>query len=175
MRQNILAGLAALTLIAGSAFAQSQASQSANRMTTADHFMTSAAEGGMAEVEMGRAAVQNASDPKVKQFGQRMIDDHTKANDELKQIASRKNVTLPTSPNAKQKATLDRLSKLQGAAFDRAYMDDMVKDHKEDVAEFQRAANSESDPDVKAFAAKTLPTLQDHLRMAQEIQGQIKK
>jgi putative membrane protein len=173
MRQNMLAGLAAVALITGCAHAQS--SQSANRTATADRFMTSAAEGGMAEVEMGRIAVQNASDEKVKQFGQRMVDDHTKANDELKEIAARKNVTLPDGPNASQKATRDRLSKLHGAAFDRAYMQDMVKDHKEDVAEFQRASNRETDPDVKAFASKTLPTLQDHLKMAQETEGGLKK
>ena len=171
MRQNMLAGLAAAALIGGTALAQN----SANRMTTADHFMTNAAEGGIAEVELGRVAVQNASDPKVKQFGQRMVDDHTKVDDELKDIAARKNVTLPTRPDAKQQATLDRLSKLHGAEFDRAYMQDMVKDHKEDVAEFQRASNSESDSDVKAWAAKTLPILRDHLNQAEQTERQLKK
>ena len=174
MRQNMLAGLAAAALIAGTALAQSS-SQSANRMTTADKFMTSAAEGGMAEVAMGKIAVQNASDPKVKDFGQRMIDDHTKANDELQQVATRKNVTLPTAPDSKQKTTIARLNNLHGPEFDRVYMADMVKDHKDDVAEFQRASNNETDPDVKAFASKTLPTLQDHLKQAQDVEGQLKK
>jgi len=171
MRQNMLAGVAAAALIAGTAAAQ----DFANRMSTADHFMTAAAEGGLAEVEMGRVAVQNASDTKVRQFGQRMIDDHTRINHELTQLAARKNVTLPTTPSPKQKTTLDRLSKLQGAEFDRAYMEDMVKDHQEDIVEFTRAYNNERDPDAKAFAGKTHPTVEAHLKQAEEIEGQLKK
>jgi len=170
IRQNILGGLAAVTLVAGSAVAQN-----ANRMSGTDTFMTKAAQGGMAEVEMGRIAVKNASNDQVKQFGQRMIDDHTKANDQLKSLAGKKNVTLPTDVDAKQKAGIDRLSKLNGAAFDREYMMMMVKDHKEDVAEFEKASKNESDPDVKAFASNTLPTLQEHLRMAEQTESQVKK
>jgi putative membrane protein len=170
IRQNFLAGLAAVTLVAGSA-----AAQSANRMSATDTFMTKAAQGGMAEVEMGRIAVKNASNEQVKQFGQRMIDDHTKANDQLKSLAGKKNVTLPSDVDAKQRAGLDKLSKLNGAAFDREYMTMMVKDHQEDVAEFEKASKTESDPDVKAFAANTLPTLQDHLRLAQQTASQVKK
>ncbi len=131
-------------------------------------FMMKAAQGGMAEVELGRLAKDHASNQAVKDFGQQMVDDHSKANDELKDLASRKSVTLPTDVNAKDKATMDRLSKMNGAAFDRAYMRDMVMDHKKDVAEFQKEANSGMDPDVKSWAAKTLPTLQHHLQMAQE-------
>ena len=170
IRQNILTGLAAVTLVAGSAVAQN-----ANRISGTDTFMTKAAQCGMAEVEMGRIAVKNASNDQVKQFGQRMIDDHTKANDQLKSLAGKKNVTLPTDVDAKQKAGIDRLSKLNGAAFDREYMMMMVKDHKEDVAEFEKASKNESDPDVKAFASNTLPTLQEHLRMAEQTESQVKK
>jgi putative membrane protein len=173
IRQNFLAGLAAVALVAGSAAAQSN--QSANRMNGSDAFMTKAAQGGMAEVEMGRVAVQNANNPQVKQFGQRMIDDHSKANDQLKSIAAKKNVTLPTDIDAKQRAEMDRLSKLKGAAFDREYMTLMVKDHKEDVSEFEKASKNESDPDVKSFASSTLPTLQEHLRMAEQTESQVKK
>ncbi|MDQ6758936.1 MAG: DUF4142 domain-containing protein [Acidobacteriota bacterium] len=154
----------------------SQSSGSSDRMKSrsdmsggADQqFMMKAAQGGMAEVELGRLAKDHASNQAVKDFGQQMVDDHSKANDELKDLASRKSVTLPTDVNAKDKATMDRLSKMNGAAFDRAYMRDMVMDHKKDVAEFQKEANSGMDPDVKSWAAKTLPTLQHHLQMAQE-------
>src|SRR6185437_11610509 len=125
-------------------------------------FVMKAAGGGMAEVELGRLATEKASSPDVKQFGQRMIDDHGKANDELKGLATRKNITLPAAPDAKHKATQDRLSKLSGTAFDRAYMADMVADHNADVAEFMHASKMAKDPDVKAWAAKTLPTLQEH-------------
>lgn len=131
------------------------------------HFVTDAAQGGMAEVELGRLAAKQGVSAAVKEFGQKMVDDHTKANNELKQLASSKAITLPTDMDAESKATMDRLSKLKGEEFDRAYMDDMVKDHTKDVGDFQREADSGADKDVKAFASKTLPTLQEHLRMAQ--------
>lgn len=136
-------------------------------------FMMKAAQGGMAEVQLGQLAKDHASSQAVKDFGQNMVDDHTKANDELKDLASRKNVTLPTSVDAKDQATIDRLSKLNGAAFDRAYMRDMVSDHKKDIAEFEKESNSGSDPDVKAWASKTLPTLQHHLQMATDTHRQV--
>jgi putative membrane protein len=137
-------------------------------------FMMKAAAGGMAEVELGRLATEKASSADVKQFGQRMVDDHSKANDELKALASQKSVTLPTDLDAKHKATKDRLSKLSGDAFDKAYMADMVADHNEDVAEFARVSKSAKDADVKAFAAKTLPTLQEHQRLAKEVAGKVR-
>jgi len=97
---------------------------------------------GVAEVQMGKPAVEKASNPQVKQFGQSMIDDHTTAGDQLKSVASKDNITLPADLNAKDKATYDSLSKLSGTAFDRAYMRDMVKDHQTDVNEFQKEATS---------------------------------
>jgi len=139
-------------------------------MTMSDeHFIKKAAQGGMAEVELGQLAVQKASSDQVKQFGQRMVDDHTKANDQLKQVAQQKNVTLPTEPSAKDKATKARLEKLSGTDFDKAYMSDMVKDHKKDVAEFERESKSGKDDAVKSFAEQTLPTLREHLSQAQQI------
>ncbi len=132
-------------------------------------FVREAAQGGMAEVEFGKLATEKASSDEVKKFGQRMVDDHTKAGDELKQVASEKGIVLPQHLSAKDKLTKERLSKLSGAQFDRAYMSDMVKDHTQDVAEFQHEANSGTDSAVKDFAAKTLPTLQDHLREAKQI------
>jgi putative membrane protein len=140
------------------------------KMSTSDKkFVRDAAQGGMAEVELGKLATEKASSDDVKKFGQRMVDDHTKANDQLKQVASREGVQLPEKLNAKDQMTKERLSKLSGAEFDRAYMSDMVKDHTKDVADFQRESNSGMDPAVKDFASKTLPTLQDHLREAKQI------
>ena len=133
------------------------------------HFIQEAADGGLAEVELGQLAADKASSPEVKQFGERMVKDHSKANDELKEIAAKKGVTLPSSPSKKNEATKERLSKLSGDAFDRAYMSDMVKDHKKDIAEFQRESTSGHDPDVKQFASETLPTLKEHLKQAESV------
>jgi len=181
---TLTAGLAAF--VVGTALAQdpsassSHSSQhdrskgSADRMRSdmtgsADQqFMMKAAQGGLAEVEMGKLAKDHASSQNVKDFGQNMVDDHSKANDELKDLASKKNVTLPTDVDAKDKATMDRLSALNGAAFDKAYMRHMVSDHKKDISEFQKEASSGSDTDVKSWASKTLPTLQHHLQMAED-------
>lgn len=132
-------------------------------------FVKKAASGGMAEVELGRLASEKASSSDVKQFGQRMVSDHSKANDQLKQVAAEKHVTLPQSISAKDKAVKTKLEALSGDQFDRAYMEDMVKDHKQDVAEFQKASKSAQDPEIKDFASQTLPTLQDHLKEAQRI------
>jgi putative membrane protein len=137
-------------------------------------FMRTAALDGMAEVEHGKLAAQNAASGEVKQFGQRMVDDHGKANTELKGLASQKNVTLPAELDAKHKAMHDKLSKLNGAAFDGAYMAHMATAHKEAVALFQREAKSGSDADLRAFAEKTLPTLQEHLKMAQDLSAKHK-
>lgn len=134
-------------------------------------FVMEAADGGMAEVELGKLATSKASDQKVKDFGQKMVDDHTKANNDLKAVAQSKSITLPTSVSAKNKALMDKLSGMSGAAFDQAYVAAMVKDHKKDVADFQKEANGGKDADVKGFASKTLPTLQEHLKMIQDIQS----
>jgi putative membrane protein len=133
--------------------------------------MKEAAQGGMAEVKLGTLAQNKASSEDVKSFGKRMVDDHGKANDELKSLASQKDVTLPADLGSKHKATYDRLSKLSGKEFDRAYMNEMLKDHREDVAEFEKASKSATDPDVKGFASRTLPTLQEHLSEAERIAG----
>jgi putative membrane protein len=132
-------------------------------------FVKKAAQGGMAEVELGKLAADKGSTDDVKKFGQRMVDDHSKANDQLKQIASSKGITVPDDMNAKDKATKARLEMLSGAQFDRAYMNDMVKDHVEDISEFNKEAKMGKDPDVKGFASQTLPTLQDHLKNARSV------
>jgi putative membrane protein len=137
-------------------------------------FVDKAAKGGIAEVELGKVAQQRASDAKVKQFAERMVTDHGKANDELKGIATRKGVNLPSSPDKETQQMSEKLQRLQGPAFDREYMKHMVSDHKKDVAEFDKQAKSGKDADVKQFAAKTLPIIQDHLKMAQEIEPSTK-
>ncbi|MEO8372500.1 MAG: DUF4142 domain-containing protein, partial [Candidatus Solibacter sp.] len=143
--------------------------QGANRMGSADNaWVMKVAQGSMLEVELGKLASTQASSDAVKQFGQRMVTDHSRANDELSEIATRKGITLPTSLDAKHQAMKDKFSKMNGAAFDKAYMEDMVKDHRTDVAEFRKESTSGRDADIKAFAAKTLPNLEEHLSMAEQ-------
>jgi len=129
-------------------------------------FVLDAAKGGVAEVELGKMAAERAKSDEVKKFAQRMVDDHSKANDQLKTIAESKGITLPSEPGAQEKATMKRLEKLNGAAFDRAYMQAMVGDHVKDVNEFKKESNSGRDPQVKSFASSTLPTLEEHLQQA---------
>jgi putative membrane protein len=135
-------------------------------------FLNDAAPGGMLEVELGQLALKQASSPKVKQFAQRMIDDHAKANAELQALAAKKRLSLKTEKSATQKQAIAKLAKLKGRTFDREYANLMVTDHEEDIAKFQGAANA-SDADVKAFAAKTLPTLQEHLEMARKLADEV--
>src|SRR5262249_27799604 len=131
-------------------------------------FVNDAASGGMTEVELGRLAAQKGQNPEVKQFGERMVTDHSKANDELKDVAQSKNLTLPTGPNDEQQKAIDRLSKLSGAAFDREFMKLMAADHDKVAKAFQDQANTGTDPDIKSFAAKTLPTIQEHQKLAHD-------
>ena len=138
-------------------------------------FAANAAQGGMTEVELGKLAIQRGTDPAVKEFGQRMIVDHTRANNELKVVAAEKNIELPSDLNSSEKSTMEKLSKLSGAEFDKEYISDMVNDHEEDVEDFQTQANKGNDPEIKAFAAKALPTLQGHLQMAREVAKKIAK
>ena len=149
-----------------------KASSDKSSLTAADRrFVDKAAEGGKAEVELGQLAVQKASSDDVKKFGQRMVDDHTRANQKLQEVAQQKGIQLPDKLNSKDAATKARLEKLSGKQFDQAYMKDMVKDHTKDVNEFQREANTAKDPDVKSFVQTTLPTLQDHLKQAKQIES----
>ena len=129
-------------------------------------FMQEAAQGGMAEVQEGQMAAQKANDPEVKKFAEKMVADHSKANDKLKQIASDKGVTLPTDLPASAQRENAKLSKLSGAAFDREYMKHQVSDHKKVVSEFKSATKKTRDPDVKQFAEQTLPVIEEHLQMA---------
>jgi putative membrane protein len=137
--------------------------------TAADRkFMADAAAGGMAEVELGRLAADKATKSEVKEFGKMMVDDHSKANAELKSLAEQKHVTLPAGPKPEHKALEARLRKLSGAGFDDAYMTAMVNDHVKDVRAFTRESTAGGDAEVKGWAGKTLPTLKHHLEKAKE-------
>jgi putative membrane protein len=131
-------------------------------------FTTNAVQGGLAEVELGRLATQRAGDTSVREFGARMVADHSRANTELKSIAGQKGIQLPTEMNSEQKSEVDKLSKMSGAEFDKEYMSAMLKDHETDVKDFDTQSKEGNDPEIKAFAGKTLPTLQQHLKMAQQ-------
>ena len=130
-------------------------------------FATEAADGGLAEVQLGQLAAQEASSPQVKEFAQRMVADHTQANQDLMQLAKSENLNLPTQPDSKHKSELERLSAMNGSAFDAAYMKHMVQDHEQTVAESKKHAQSGSDPALKSFAQKYLPIIQQHLQMAE--------
>ncbi|HEX4748701.1 MAG TPA: DUF4142 domain-containing protein [Bryobacteraceae bacterium] len=132
-------------------------------------FLKQAAMGGMAEVELGKLAAQKASSDNVKQFAQKMVDDHTKANDELKQVASKENIPFPDALDSKHQSQVSKLSKLSGPEFDKAYAKEQLKDHENDVKDFSAEAQGGTDPNVKAFASSTLPTLQQHLELAKNL------
>ena len=139
------------------------AAKAGTKLSAADKtFMMNAAKGGMMEVEWGKLAAQNAQNADVKKFGNRMVTDHSKANSELMALAKEEGVSLPAAKGpGKWKS-------------DKAYMDDMVKDHQADLAEFQKEAQSGTDPDVKAFAAKGAKMVSTHLKLAQETQSKVK-
>jgi putative membrane protein len=134
-----------------------------------ESFVTKAAGGGSAEVELGKLATGKASSEAVRKFGQRMIDDHSRANNELMALAQRKNVVISPELGPEERALRDHLMTLSGPAFDQAYMKAMLSDHMKDVNDFRIESQSGKDPDVKAWAAKTLPTLEEHLNMARNI------
>jgi putative membrane protein len=142
-----------------------------------DHeFVMKAAAGGELEVALGKLAADKATNADVKKFGQQMVDDHSKANDELKALAQSKNIDLSKAQEKAMKkadAEKEKLEKKSGADFDKAYMKMMVADHEKDVKEFEEASKHAEDVDIKAFAAKTLPTLQHHLDMAKETQSKL--
>ena len=130
-------------------------------------FINDAAEGGLMEVRMGELGQQKGQSADVKALAQKLVTDHSKANDELKQLASSKGVTAPTQLADKQQKQLDKLS--NASDFDKSFKDMAVKDHKKDVKEFERAAKNCEDAELKAWIYRTLPTLQEHLRMAEQI------
>ena len=185
-----VAAMGAASVIAGTGLALAQSPRGA--LSDADHkFVMEAMEGGQMEVELGKLAEQKASRDAVKQFGQRIGDfqaiqhkladmsmeldaaRRAKAGQELAQLAAGKGVEVPTQPARKTQVEKDRLSKASGSTFDREYVKMMVKDHEEDVAAFKRESQQAQDPDLKAWVAKTLPTLEDHLKSIKQIESQV--
>lgn len=132
-------------------------------------FLKEAAQGGLAEVQMGRLGAQKGQEQAVRQLGQKLVQDHSKANQELKLLAAQKSVTLPTEIPTEHQSAISHLKSLEGAEFDKAFKQHAIEDHQKDIQKFQTAAQQSSDPDIKAFAQKTLPVLQQHLKMAQDI------
>ncbi len=133
---------------------------------TDKQFAKEAAEGGLAEVKLGQLAEEKGASETVKNFGKRMVDDHTKVGDELKSAASQANIRLPTELKPKDQKIYNRLSALSGSAFDKAYAGDMVRDHMHDVHAFRQEANNGTNDPIKNFASQTLPALQEHLKLA---------
>lgn len=147
----------------------------AQMSSTDKKFMMMAAMGGMAEIEMARLALQKSGNDSVKQYAQKMIDDHTMAGDELKQLASSKGVTLPMQPDAKHMAMMSKMQKLSGAQFDMMYVKEAgVKDHEKMAKLYMKESMSGKDMDAKAWAAKTLPAVQMHLQMARDMMMSMK-
>jgi putative membrane protein len=159
MKKAMLAGMVVLSLAAPRLLATSPD----------EMFVLDVASDGTAEVELGNLASEKATSDDVKKFAQRMVTDHGKANDDLKTLAQSKNILLPATVDAKAKATHDRLAKLSGQAFERAYVQDMVAGHRKAIAAFKKESTSGKDPEVKAWATKTMPTIEEHLKMAQDI------
>jgi putative membrane protein len=138
-------------------------------------FLVEAAEGGLFEVEAARLAQEKAVSPKVKTFAKHMMDEHSKANKELKALAAKKTVTIPSALGEDKKEKIEKLRKLSGNDFDKEYMDMMVKDHKEDVQLFDKESKGSDDNEVEKWAATVLPKLQKHLEMAQQTQDEVEK
>src|SRR6195952_4292914 len=137
-------------------------------------FAVAAANGGMAEVELGQLAQQKAVNSTVKDFGAMMVTDHTKANDEMKALAKTKGIALPAAIDTEEQKVKDDLSAKSGADFDKAYVSNMIDDYQQDIKEFEDAAKNCKDAELKAFAVKTLPTLKMHLEAIQKIHDSMK-
>lgn len=137
-------------------------------------FIETAAMSGMAEVEMGKMAQQKASNAQVKEFAQRMVTDHTKSNSELMSMASSKGVQPPVALDRSHRNDTEKMGKSSGADFDREYMARQITDHRKSVGDFKKAADSAKDPELKAWAAKSLPTLEEHHKMALTLHDSVK-
>jgi putative membrane protein len=138
-------------------------------------FAVEAADGSMLEVELGTMALTRAASPEVKQFAQKIIDEHTRSNNELKALAQKKNITLPTTMGDEHKRKYENLQEKTGPDFDKEYMDLMVKDHKDDIREFEEQVEDGSDLEIKEWASSKLPTLRNHLEEAERVHETVKE
>jgi putative membrane protein len=138
-------------------------------MNTDDTFVKKAAEGGAAEVKFGQLAEDKGNSQAIKDFGKRMVADHTKSNEQLQKEAAQEKIDLPAKMTSRDQTAYDRHSKLSGVSFDRAYARDMVRDHRADILEFEAESKSGHKDWTKTFATQTLPTLREHLKQAEEM------
>ncbi len=138
-----------------------------------EEFVRKASADNLAEINLGRMVEKQASNADLKKYGERLVNDHTKANEELNQLANRKNFRVAQKMDPKHEMLANQLSKLNGANFDRSFLKDMVKDHEKAVSMFEAEAKNGTDPDVKAYAAKVLPTLKEHLKIARDLDKKI--
>lgn len=146
-----------------------------NKVEEDAEFAVEAADGSLMEVQLGTMALTKAASPEVKAFAQKIVDEHTKANDELKALAAKKNITLPTTMGDEHKRKYENLQEKSGEEFDKEYMDLMVKDHKEDIKEFEEQAEDGSDPEIKEWASSKLPALRNHLEEAERVHETVKE
>jgi len=161
----VCAGLTGLALLAVAATGRAEE----GRLGDLDQkFVNGAASGGQYEVKSSELAADRAADEGTKKFAKHMIDDHSKANKELMSLLDKRKATPPKDMREQERANVDKLTKLKGADFDREYWMQQLAAHKEAVALFEEEAKNGKDADLKAFAEKTLPTIRDHLKMAQE-------
>jgi putative membrane protein len=140
-----------------------------------EKFVRNAAEGGMAEVKLGQLAEEKGQSEEVRRFGKRMVEDHTKAGDQLKELGAKEGINMPTDVNRKDAETYQRLAKLSGPQFDKAYAQEMVRDHEKDINEFKNATTTTQKPSLRQFAQEQLPTLQSHLQQAKEMMSQVSR
>jgi putative membrane protein len=178
-RFTLLAGaVVALGLAFSPVRAANDTAASSDKLNKDDlKFVKQAALGGETEVALGKLAADKATNADVKAFGQKMVDDHGKANDELTKLAQSKGYDLSVDKDKRQKKIdkkTDDLSKKTGSDFDKDYVDDMVKDHEKDVNDFKKEAEKANDEDLKKWCAQTLPTLEEHLKMIKDIQAKMK-
>lgn len=168
-RKNRTALVSVLAALCAVPLAPAQAQKARPDLPRAERkFLEAVAQRDMAEVQAGRIAGSKATNPEAKNFGKQMAQDHGRNYEAVVQLAKAKSIGLPTQPGNAHKREAAGLEKLSGAEFDRRYMDAMVKDHEKDVKEFRKMARNARDPDVRAFAAKTLPVIEGHLRMARD-------
>jgi putative membrane protein len=166
---TVVLALGAAVVLSSAFAADKEKSDKASANDTA--FIMKAADGGMTEVELGKVAEKNGQRDDVKSFGGHMIKDHGKAGENLKSVASKMNVSVPDKVSSKHQATIDKMSKMSGPAFDNAYIKAMVEDHEKDIAEFEKARGQVSNEDLKKFIDETVPVMKEHLEMVKKMQA----
>jgi len=165
--------LVPLLFLTASLTAQQENPESRNQQTEND-FVIQAASGGIKEVELGKIAREKGQSPEVKDFGDRMVRDHSKANEELKAFTLEDNIILPDTMMEMDRMHVDELSELSGKEFDRAYIEMMIEDHEKTIELFEDASENHDDPEIKSWAQKTLPALKEHLKIAEQLQEKVK-